>query len=496
MDEKSGFSEGGLTEPVSMVILGASGDLTRRKIVPALFSLFLKGLLPAEFSVIGFARRDYSLAEFRSFLLEGLRQFAAEFDEAVAAQFLERIFYFRGNLDEGDSFCGLKRFLADHPRNLLFYFSTNPDFFEGIAGLLDTAGLIYGPHTEFWSRVVVEKPFGRDLASAKALNAGLLAKLDESQIFRIDHYLGKEAVQNVLAFRFANSFFEPLFNRMYVDHIQITAAESIGMEGARGGYYDEYGALRDMMANHLLQVLSLVLMEAPSDLTASSIHDEKVKVLRSIKAAVDSVCFGQYGAGDGVPAFREEERVAPDSQTDTYAALQLKVDNWRWAGVPVFVRTGKRLATQGTEVVLQFKEPTLKLFQTVECEADVCDLSAVKPNQLIFRIQPDEGIFLRMSVKRPAMRFVVESAEMDFRYAGRWERGLPDAYERLLLDALIGDSTLFARSDEVESAWAIVDPVLQRREEYPVHEYAPGSWGPAAADALFEGIPSGKWQKI
>ena len=496
MSQVGGFAESGSVRPVSIVILGASGDLTRRKIVPSLFSMFVRGLLPEEFSVVGFARRDFSLTDFRELLLDGLREFSAAFDESAAVEFVEHVTYFRGNLNESSSFVGLAGFLADHPKNVLFYFSTNPDFFEGIAASLADAGLIYELGGEYWSRVVVEKPFGHDLASARELNVKLLARLDESQIFRIDHYLGKETVQNVMAFRFANSFFEPLFNRSHVDHIQITSAESIGMEGARGGYYDEYGAMRDMMANHLLQLLSLVLMEAPSDLTSESIHNEKVKVLKSIHADVESVCFGQYASADGIPAFREEERVDPNSETDTYAALRLRVDNWRWSGVPVFVRTGKRLAKRGTEVVLQFKEPTLKLFQTVECQEDVCDLSAVQPNQLIFRIQPDEGIFLRMSVKRPAMRFVVESAEMDFRYSGRWDRSLPDAYERLLLDALNGDSTLFARSDEVEAAWAVVDPILQRKSEYTVHEYAPGSWGPAAADELFDGISNGEWKEV
>ncbi|MFC1467852.1 glucose-6-phosphate dehydrogenase [Verrucomicrobiota bacterium] len=494
MEQAHGFAESGAAQPVSIVIMGASGDLTKRKIVPALYSLYIRDLLPERFSIIGFARRDYTSPAFQEMMQEALQEFAAEYDASSAAAFVEHITYFRGNLDSPDSYRELKQVLGGHPENLLFYLSTNPDFFEVVVNELAAQELIRQKDGEYWSRVVVEKPFGHDLASAKELNEKLLARLDESQIYRIDHYLGKETVQNVLAFRFANSIFEPLFNRTHVDHIQITSAESIGMEGARGGYYDEYGALRDMMANHLLQLLSLVLMEAPSDLTAESIHDEKVKVLKSIHADVQSACMAQYAGDEGIKSFREEDRVDPDSRTDTYAAVRMSVGNWRWADVPVFIRTGKRMAKRATEVVVQFKEPTMKLFQTVDCEGDVCDISAVKPNQLIFRIQPDEGIFLRMSMKRPAMRFVVESAEMDFSYSGRWGRNLPDAYERLILDALNGDSTLFARSDEVEAAWAVVDPVLQNRDELPLHEYVPGSWGPLAASDLFEGVPNRKWK--
>lgn len=488
------FAEDGAAQPVSMVIVGATGDLARRKIFPALYALYVRNLLPESFSIIGFARREYTSETFRGMMRESLQEFAVEFDAGTADVFVAQIFYFRGNMDEPNSYVEMGRLLQKHPRNLLFYLSTSPNFFEGVVRGLASQGLIYPAKGECWSRVVVEKPFGRDLASARALNAKLLAHLDESQIYRIDHYLGKETVQNVLAFRFANSIFEPLLNRTHVDHIQITAAENIGMEGARGGYYDEYGALRDMMANHLLQLLSLMLMEAPADLTAESIHNEKVKVLKSVRADVASACLAQYVGDEGIKGFRAEDRIDPNSTTDTYAALRMSVDNWRWADVPVFIRTGKRLATRGTEVVVQFKEPTMKLFQTVECDGDVCDIHAVKSNQLIFRIQPDEGIFLQMSVKRPAMRFVVESAEMDFTYSGRWNRNLPDAYERLILDAMNGDSTLFARSDEVEAAWAVVDPILQRRNELPLHEYVPGSWGPLASVNLFEEAPNRKWK--
>lgn len=494
MEQTRGFAESAAAQPVSIVIMGASGDLTKRKIVPALYSLYIRNLLPAQFSIIGFARREYTSSVFQEMMREALREFAAEHDPESAAAFVEHISYFCGHLDSPESYAALKQTLDGHPKNLLFYLSTSPDFFEPVVNELAGQELIYAKEGEFWSRVVVEKPFGSDLASAQELNAKLLARLDESQIYRIDHYLGKEAVQNILAFRFANSIFEPLLNRTHVDHIQITAAESIGMEGARGGYYDEYGALRDMMANHLLQLLSLVLMEAPADLTAESIHNEKVKALRALRADVPSACMAQYGRDEGIKSFREEERVRPDSRTDTYTAVRMSVDNWRWMDVPVFIRTGKRMAKRGTEVVVQFKEPAMNLFQTVECEDNVCDISAVKSNQIIFRIQPDEGILLQMSVKRPAMRFVVESAEMDFTYSGRWSRNLPDAYERLILDAMNGDSTLFARSDEVEAAWAVVDPILQRRDELPLHEYVPGSWGPLAATELFEGVTNRKWK--
>jgi glucose-6-phosphate 1-dehydrogenase len=340
--------------------------------------------------------------------------------------------------------------------------------------------------------VVVEKPFGRDLASAQELNRTLLARLDESQIYRIDHYLGKETVQNILSFRFANTIFEPVFNRTYVDHIQITAAETVGMESGRGAFYDKTGALRDMVANHLFQLLCLVTMEPPDGLEARSIRNEKMKVLRALRPATMTskrppVCFGQYSGSTSAKAYHEEERIDPQSKTETFAALRMEVNNWRWAGVPIYLRTGKRLAKKTTEIAVQFKTPPLSLFQHVACKGDVCDMTGVKPNTLIFKIQPDEGIFLQVSAKRPSMQMVVESVNMDFSYSGRWAKDLPEAYERLLLDAMRGDSTLFTRSDEVEAEWSVIDEVLAVAAGQQPASYASGSWGPIEADALLSG---------
>lgn len=346
--------------------------------------------------------------------------------------------------------------------------------------------------------MVIEKPFGRDLESAKALNAALLKELHETQIYRIDHYLGKETVQNILSFRFANTIFEPVFNHRYVNHIQITASETVGMESERGGYYDEYGALRDMLTNHMMKLLCLVTMEPPGNLSADAIRNEKVKVLNATsidvqKSIADAVYRGQYSSGheeDGtrIKAYRDENRIDRNSQTDTFVAMRLKIDNWRWAGVPIFLRTGKRMAKKSTEIVVQFKVPPLQLFRQVECEGDVCDITRIQPNTLIFRIQPDEGIFLQISAKRPRWQFVVEDAMMDFSYSGRWEQSLPEAYERLLMDTLHGDSTLFTRSDEVEAEWRVVDPVLKNLSQLKPYPYPPGAWGMPEAEWLFNGI--------
>jgi glucose-6-phosphate 1-dehydrogenase len=310
-------------------------------------------------------------------------------------------------------------------------------------------------------------------------------------------------VQNILSFRFANAIFEPVFNRSYVDHIQITAAETVGMEKGRGGYYDEYGALRDMVTNHLLQLLCLVTMEAPGDLSAESIRNEKVKVLNATRLDIrkdisDAVCRGQYGEGvdaDGkrIKGYLEEERIDPDSKTETFAAMRLAINNWRWAGVPILLRTGKRMARKTTEVAVQFKVPPLQLFQQVECEDDVCDITRIKPNTLIFQIQPNEGIFLKIGTKRPGMRFVVEDVKMDFTYSETWNKSLPEAYERLLLDTLRGDSTLFTRSDEVEAEWRVIQPILDHLPELKPYTYPPAEWGMPEADWLFHRV-EGCWR--
>jgi glucose-6-phosphate 1-dehydrogenase len=492
-------------DPVTIVLFGASGDLTRRKLIPALFIAYTRQLLPEQFSVVGFARREYDEVLFRSMMKEAVMQYSrVEAEEVEVDAFIEHLHYFKGDIASYEAYEGLQRLFTDRadlfPANRLYYLSIIPSLFEVAVQSLKKAGLIEAPQSKNWSRVVIEKPFGKNLASAKALNAELLRNLDESQIYRIDHYLGKETVQNILSFRFANAIFEPVFNRTYVDHIQITASETVGMESGRGGYYDEYGAIRDMVTNHLLELLCLVTMEPPGDLSADAIRNEKVKVLNALKLDIredisDAVCRGQYAAGLGADGemrkgYLEEERIDPASRTETFAAMRMKIDNWRWAGVPIFLRTGKRMAKKTTEISVQFKVPPLQLFQQVECEEEVCDLTNIRPNTLIFKIQPDEGIFLKMSTKRPGLRFVVEDVKMDFSYSGRWKTALPEAYERLLLDTLHGDSTLFTRSDEVEAEWRVVEPILQNMDQLKPFSYPPNEWGVAEAAWLFHGMQS------
>ena len=489
-----------IEDPVTVVIFGASGDLTLRKLVPGLYALFCQGLFRKNFAIVGFARRDYSEDVFRDLLSEAIKTFGrVAVNRADLDRFVARIYYQRGNLDDSGTFLSLKSRLESEdafPANHLYYLAITPDQFLPTIGNLKKADLILAPHDRNWSRVVIEKPFGRDRKSAAELNLGVRAFLDESQIYRIDHYLGKETVQNILGFRLANSIFEPLFNNHYVDHIQITASETVGMESGRGAYYDRAGALRDMVQNHLLQLLCLATMEPPSNLTADAIRGAKVQLLNALlppaeREMRDRVIFGQYTAkkekGVTIPAYTEEEHVAHDSTTECYCALRFAIENWRWAGVPVYLRTGKRLKKRLTEIAIQFKMPPLQLFRTVECMGDVCDLTLSRPNALVFRIQPNEGIALRFSAKRPAMQFVVESVAMDFSYSQTWNISLPEAYERLLLDAMRGDSTLFTRSDEVEAAWQAIDPILKAREsrkDIPIRWYEPGSWGPAEAEKL------------
>lgn len=484
-------------EPVTITIFGASGDLTLRKLMPALYALYAQGLFHERFAIIGFARRSLDDPGFRRSMEEAITSFSRLApDPAKLKEFLDRLCYHQGNLDNPDDFKALGERFRDaekYPSNRVFYLAITPEHFLPTIENLSRAGLIYSARSAPWSRVVIEKPFGRSLESARDLNRSVLAHLDESQIYRIDHYLGKETVQNILGFRLANSIFEPVFNRHHVDHIQITAAETVGMESGRGAYYDATGALRDMVQNHLLQLLCLVAMEPPANLTADAIRDAKVQLLRALAAPaaheVESCTVrAQYLAGEenGKPAaaYLDEDRVARGSKTETYCALRLGIENWRWAGVPVYLRTGKRLKRRITEIVIQFKQPPLQLFRTVECVGDVCDLTLSHANTLIFRIQPDEGISLQFSAKRPAMQFVVESVAMDFSYQQTWNRSLPEAYERLLLDVMRGDSSLFTRSDQVEAAWQVMDPILsawQARPDIPIHTYTSGSWGPEAA---------------
>ncbi len=501
------IGESRVRDPATLVIFGASGDLTRRKLIPALFIAYAQNLLPEQFAIVGFARRDYDDVLFRGMMADAVKEFSRlQTDDETIQRFVEHIRYHKGDISDPDAYAELKKKLQDveiYPENRLYYLSIIPSLFETAIASLKNSGLVTDPAARHWTRVVIEKPFGKDLESAMELNAKLLHYLAESQIYRIDHYLGKETVQNILSFRFANAIFEPVFNRSYVEHIQITAAETVGMESGRGGYYDEYGAIRDMVTNHILQLLCLVAMEPPGDLSADAIRNEKVKVLNATRLDIrkdisDSVCRGQYGSGvdaqdKHLKAYQEEDRIAPHSDTETFAAMRLKIDNWRWADVPIFLRTGKCMGKKATEIAVQFKVPPLQLFQHVECEEDVCDITRIAPNTLIFRIQPDEGIFLKVGTKRPGMRFVVEDVNMDFSYSGTWNKSLPEAYERLLLDTLHGDSTLFTRSDEVEAEWRVVQPILENLDQLKPYTYPPNAWGVPEADWLFPGT-EGQWR--
>ncbi|MBU0677521.1 MAG: glucose-6-phosphate dehydrogenase [Verrucomicrobia bacterium] len=497
-------------DPLTLVIFGATGDLSLRKLIPALFVMFRQGLMPDKFAVIGMGRRGYDDESYRAWMADTIREFSrVEADSNTVTDFCSHLHYHDGDITTEQTSIALRDRLRDmtlFPSNHLFYLSIKPEYFECVTEHLSNAGLIKGPYGDEWSRVVIEKPFGRDLKSGTELNRHVLAHMHESQVYRIDHYLGKETVQNILSFRLANAIFEPVFNNKFVDHVQITAAETVGMESGRGAYYDATGALRDMVQNHLLQLLCLVAMEPPADLTAEAIHNEKVKVLHSVtpftpESAGNATVRAQYVEGnvngETVPGYRSEDRVNPDSQTESFVAARLSVENWRWAGVPFYLRTGKRMAKRVTEIAVQFKVPPLQLFNTVECVGDVCDLTRSKPNILAFRIQPEEAISLSFSAKRPGLQVQVENVDMDFSYAETWHKDLPEAYERLLLDVMRGDSTLFTRSDEVESAWRIVDSILNGWVESspPVCEYSAGSWGPKEADSLFKDCDASAWRR-
>lgn len=477
--------------PVAMVIFGASGDLTGRKILPALARLADRGVLDDGFTVIGVARTEWSDEEFRAHVVESTPDGGAKWRALT-----ERFKYVTGEYDHPDTFDQLKSHLDEADQvdgtdgNRLYYLATIPSVFGLVAQALAKHGCSGpGPNGTF-ARVVVEKPFGRDLASALELNDQMHQAFDEAQIYRIDHYMGKETVQNVLALRFANAIFEPIWNRRYIDQVQVTVSESLGVEH-RGGFYETAGALRDIVQNHVMQVLALTLMESPTSTDADRIRDEKVKLLQAIDIptpdeAVDKSVRGQYTAGtiDGAPVvgYREEEDVAPDSQTETYLALRLRVENWRWAGVPIYVRTGKRLPARVTEVALTFRQVPFLLF-------DHRSSRDLRPNTLILRIQPDEGISLEFGAKVPGEKFHLRSVAMDFSYDEAFAGAeAADGYERLIHDAMVGDATLFIRSDEVEQAWRIVDPYLEAWSEPggALHFYPAGSWGPHMADLLVE----------
>ena len=481
--------------PCVLVIFGATGDLTHRKLVPSLMRIAHDGLLPPGFSVIGFARRPWSNEDFRRGLAKAVAEHAGDDATSAFMQHAKDFEFLQGTFDDPEGYVELKARLEelDTERgtagNRVFYLATPPSSYATILHHLESSGLSKERENTF-ARVIVEKPFGRDLESAHALNQQVARGFREHQVFRIDHYLGKETVQNIVALRFANGIFEPLWNEKFVDHVQITVAESIGIEG-RGGYFEEAGIIRDMIQSHLLQVMTLVAMEPPASSDANSIRDEKVKVLRAISSlspetVAQRTVRGQYAQGfvqgRDVIGYREEEDVAEDSRTETYAAVRLHIDNWRWAGTPFFLRAGKRLARRVTEIAIHFKRPPHLLYGNVHRKH-------LHGNVLLIRVQPDEGISLRFGAKIPGPDFKIRGVRMDFSYGSAFGTDTADAYERLLLDAMLGDTTLFARRDEVEEAWRIVDSIVTgwRGMDAEPHAYEAGTWGPDAADALLGG---------
>jgi glucose-6-phosphate 1-dehydrogenase len=491
---REGLASRAMPEPCAVIIFGATGDLTHRKLVPALYNLAADGALPPAVSVVGFARRDKNDEIFREELHEAAKKFSRQkLNEELWEGFASSIFYHRSAFDALDGYESLARRLdeLDTQRgtrgNRLFYLSAGPDQFPIILENLRKSGLNKARDGS-WVRVIVEKPFGTDLPSAQLLNTLVVESFAEKDTFRIDHYLGKETAQNIMVLRFANAIFEQLWNAKYIDHVQITASEPLGVEG-RAGYYDKSGALRDMVQNHLLQLLCLTAMEPPAGLDADAIRDEKVKVLKSLRPLTGEtvkkhVVRAQYGAGtlDGkrIVAYRDEENIGPESVTETFVALEVHLDNWRWAGVPFFIRVGKRLPKGGTEIALHFKGAPPVLFNANNENID--------DNALVIRIQPDEGISLRMSAKMPGSSLRIEPVKMDFHYGTSFGKATPEAYERLLLDAMGGDATLFARRDEVEEAWKFVDAIRAawKTDDSDLAMYSGGTWGPTEADLLLK----------
>jgi len=488
--------------PATLVIFGATGDLTMRKLGPALYNLAHEGALPERFNLIGVSRRDLGDEGFRDSLRESIERYSRRSPDArVLDALLARVRYVPGAFDDAGGYQRLGKALEEFdqeaglPVNRIFYLSTAPGFFPVIVDALGAAGLNRHPDAEV--RVVIEKPFGSDLASAHALNGTVLEVFEERQVYRIDHYLGKETVQNLLAFRFANGMFEPIWNRNYIDSVQITAAEEIGI-GSRAGYYDSSGALRDLVQNHMLQLLTLLCMEPPSAFSADKLRDEKVKVAHAIRVPTpDEVraiaVRGQYGpgvsGGTAVPGYLEEEGVPDTSVTETYAALRLEISNWRWAGVPFYLRTGKRLPRRVTEIAVTLKPVPHMAFQQGGSVG-------VQPNQFVLTLQPDEGVSLSLGAKIPGPRMRIRPVNMEFRYGTSFLSESPEAYERLILDTMRGDATLFTRADEVDASWAICDPILDAWEggAAPMHGYAAGTPGPAESNALLNG--TGKWRPI
>ena len=486
--------------PCCIIIFGATGDLTHRKLIPALFSLDAQGLLPKQLKIVGFARREFSDDSFQEELQKSLQEFAPDlWKEAQDTwkQFSKRVVFHRSDFDNAQGFNWLRERLEKFDEtdgtagNRLYYLATPPSTYTQVIQQLGKAGLVRPgnePDSKGFTRIIVEKPFGSDLDSARALNAELKHVFDETQIYRIDHYLGKETVQNIFVFRFANLLFEPLWNAKYVDNVQVTVAETVGVE-QRAGYFDHAGELRDMVQSHALQMVALVAMEPPNTLGAQDIRDEKAKVLRAITAIGDKNCDacvvrGQYGAGKindkDVPAYRDEPNVPKDSVTDSFVALKLEIKNWRWAGVPFYVRAGKRMPERVTEVNITFKDVPQVLLAN---ESD--DTAA--PNVITIRVQPNEGISMRLGAKPPGQKTVVRPVDMNFTYGTSFGQRIHDAYERLIMDALLGDAALFTRDDEVEAEWGLITPILQHWAKNPPSDlpnYAAGSWGPDAADKM------------
>lgn len=481
-------------DPFAMVIFGAGGDLTKRKLMPALYNLYQGKLLPDDFAIIGISIESYSDDEFRQYMTKDIAEYSEKsVDLSLWEGFVKHLYYLRGDFNDADLFAKLGEKLVQLEKeagtagNVLFYLATAPSFFPVVVNHLGAAGLAKQENGH-WRRVVIEKPFGHDLASAVDLNHQLLQVLEEKQIYRIDHYLGKETVQNILAFRFANGIIEPVWNRRYVDHVQVTVAEELGVE-MRGSYYETAGALRDMVPNHIFQLITLTAMEPPISFDADSVHDEQTKVLRAIQVlsperVLDQAVRGQYDAGTingkHVQAYRSEPNVSPESTTPTFVAMALHIDNWRWAGVPFYLRTGKRMQKRVTQVVVRYRRPPFVLFRKTSVDK-------LAPNEFVLNIQPNEGICLSFEAKVPGPVVRLGAVNMDFQYSDYFGTKPSTGYETLLYDCMMGDPTLFQRADMVEAAWTVVQPILDVWKALPPRDfpnYPAGSWGPAQADEL------------